>query len=81
MSHLEPSEAVRSVIPTAAVMFRGREMEQLRLDGAREPGLRVTMLPIPTQKAMTSPAPSPVSAPWRTEEVKYVLSFYCWFNE
>lgn len=34
------------------------------------PELRVTMLPMPTQKATARPVPRPANAPWRQQDDK-----------
>lgn len=52
-----------SVVITAVVMFPTSGMIVAFITGGADAGIRETKLPIPIQKAMTSPDASPTRAP------------------
>lgn len=54
---------VMSVVITAVVMFPTSGMTVAFITGGTDADIRETKLPIPIQKAMTSPDASPTSAP------------------
>lgn len=51
---------------TAVVMFPTSGMMVAFITGGADVAIRETKLPIPIQKAMTSPDASPTRAPWST---------------
>lgn len=56
---------VVSVVMTAVVMFPTSGMMVELITGSADGDIRETKLPMPIQKAMTSPDASPTRAPWR----------------